>query len=203
MPPVVDGFLSQLTAGRQRARLPRRRCVSSIARVIGPTPPGIGAMWPATSKTSRRDVADESCLGARCADVQHGRAGLDHVGGDETGHAGSGDDDVGAADVAGQVAVPVWHRVTVAFSVRRVSSSPSGRPTVTPRPTTQTSAPSRSTSYARSSSTMPRGVHGSGASAMSTSRPRFIGCSPSASLSGSTSSSARWRRGAWAAGAGR
>ena len=32
--------------------------------------------------------------------------------------------------------VPVWHSVTVAFSVRRVSSSPSGRPTVTPRPIT-------------------------------------------------------------------
>ena len=37
--------------------------------------------------------------------------------------------------------VPVWQRVTVAFSVRRVSRSPSGRPTVIPRPTTTTSAP--------------------------------------------------------------
>jgi hypothetical protein len=37
--------------------------------------------------------------------------------------------------------VPVWQVVTVAFSVRRVSSSPSGRPTVVPRPITTTSAP--------------------------------------------------------------
>ncbi|EUA06726.1 bifunctional FolD 1 domain protein [Mycobacterium xenopi 4042] len=32
--------------------------------------------------------------------------------------------------------VAVWHKVTVAFSVRRVSSRPNGRPTVTPRPMT-------------------------------------------------------------------
>ena len=32
--------------------------------------------------------------------------------------------------------VPVWHRVTVAFSLLRVRISPSGRPTVMPRPMT-------------------------------------------------------------------
>ena len=37
--------------------------------------------------------------------------------------------------------VPVWHSVTVAFSVRRVSSRPRARPTVIPRPMTVTSAP--------------------------------------------------------------
>ena len=42
--------------------------------------------------------------------------------------------------------MPVWHSVTVAFSERRVSSSPSGRPTVTPRPITTTSAPAIGTS---------------------------------------------------------
>ena len=42
--------------------------------------------------------------------------------------------------------VPVWHSVTVAFSLRRVSSRPSGRPTVTPRPTMHTSAPAIVTS---------------------------------------------------------
>ena len=41
--------------------------------------------------------------------------------------------------------VPVWQSVTVQFSLRRVSSSPSGRPTVTPRPTTVTRAPASST----------------------------------------------------------
>ncbi|COY39826.1 Uncharacterised protein [Mycobacterium tuberculosis] len=42
---------------------------------------------------------------------------------------------------AGRSRVPVWHNVTVAFSERRVSNSPSGRPTVTPRPITTTCAP--------------------------------------------------------------
>src|ERR1700732_3020000 len=37
---------------------------------------------------------------------------------------------------------------------------------------------------------MPRGVHGSGAGSLSTSLPRLVGCSPSASLPGSTRSSA-------------
>ncbi len=89
---------------------------------------------------------------------------------------------------AARSTVPVWHSVTVAFSSRRVSSRPSGRPTVTPRPTTQTRALRVSMPCRRSSSTMPRGVHGSGPSNPRTSRPRFVGCSPSASLSGSTSS---------------
>ena len=42
---------------------------------------------------------------------------------------------------AGRSRVPVWHNVAVAFSERRVSSSPIGRPTVTPRPITTTCAP--------------------------------------------------------------
>ena len=41
--------------------------------------------------------------------------------------------------------VPVWHSVTVAFSVRLVSSRPRARPTVIPRPMTVTSAPARAT----------------------------------------------------------
>ncbi len=88
--------------------------------------------------------------------------------------------------------MPVWHSVTVAFSLRRVSSSPSGRPTVTPRPTTTTSAPAIATPWRRSSSTIPYGVHGSGASWPSTSQPRFVGCRPSASLAGSMSPSTRF-----------
>ena len=41
--------------------------------------------------------------------------------------------------------VPVWQSVTVAFSVRRVSSRPRARPTVIPRPMTVTSAPAIAT----------------------------------------------------------
>ena len=43
-------------------------------------------------------------------------------------HPGGGDDDVGLAGQRGRSRVPVWHNVTVAFSDRRVSSSPSGLP---------------------------------------------------------------------------
>ena len=46
---------------------------------------------------------------------------------------------------AGRSRVPVWHKVTVAFSERRVNMRPSGRPTVTPRPITTTCAPAIST----------------------------------------------------------
>ena len=91
---------------------------------------------------------------------------------------------------AGRSRVPVWHNVTVAFSDRRVSSRPIGRPTVTPRPITTTCAPAIGTSNRRSRCTMPRGVHGSGAGSLSTSRPRLVGCRPSASLAGSMRSSA-------------
>jgi hypothetical protein len=81
--------------------------------------------------------------------------------------------------------VPVWHSVTVAFSVRLVSSSPSERPTVMPRPITVTSAPAIGTPYRRSRATIPRGVAGSGPGSPSTSLPRLTGCRPSTSLAGS------------------
>ena len=61
-----------------------------------------------------------------------------------------------------------------------------------PRPITVTSAPAISTPYRRSSATMPRGVHGSGASSPSTSLPRLTGCRPSASLAGSMRLSTRF-----------
>ena len=57
-----------------RAR-PSTVFASSIAIVIGPTPPGTGVIAPATSRTaSKSDVADEAVVGAVGADVDHGRA---------------------------------------------------------------------------------------------------------------------------------
>ena len=174
-------------ASDDSARRSSTMLVSSIARVIGPTPRGSGETQPATSQTSACDVAGDLAVDARDADVEHGRAGLDHVGGDDAGHAGGGDDDVGAAARGRRGRrVPVWQSVTVAFSVRRVSSRPSGRPTVRPRPTTTTSAPAIWTPWRRSSSMAPTGVHGSGPASPSTSLPRLVGCRPSTSLSGST-----------------
>ena len=91
----------------------------------------------------------------------------------------------------------MWQIVTVAFSERRVSSSGSARAAVMPRPITTTCAPAMGTPYRRSSSTQPRGVHGSGAGRPSASQPRFVGCRPSASFAGSirASTGLGWRPG--------
>ena len=107
-----------------------------MARVIGPTPPGLGdrTRRPRPRPGPRRRPGPSS---VRVIPTSSTTApGLDHVRGDQPRHPGRGHHDVGAARVRRQVTVPVWHSVTVAFSLRRVSSSPSGRPTVTPRPTT-------------------------------------------------------------------
>ena len=61
------------------------------------------------------------------------------------GMPGGGDDDVGLPrSSAARSMVPVWARTTVALTSLRVSSSPSGRPMVTPRPTTSTRLPASS-----------------------------------------------------------
>ena len=130
-------------------------------------------------------------LGPGDAHVDADRTGLDHVRGDQARPSGGRDHDVGLPGVLGRSMVPVWHRVTVAFSLLRVSSRPSGRPTVVPRPITQTLAPPSGMPLRRSSSTTPRGVQGSGPGAPSTSRPRLTGCRPSTSLSGSTGQQGR------------
>ena len=83
--PVVDRRgLAHASRGRRPAASARSALSttlsSSIARVIGPTPPGIGATKPATSRTSGRDVADQAGLGPGDADVEHGGARAHHVG---------------------------------------------------------------------------------------------------------------------------
>ena len=121
-----------------------------MARVIGPTPPGLGLTQPATSATSSRDVSGDlgpSRHDPADADVEDRGAGLDHVGGDQAGHTGRGDDDVGLAHLGGEVAgAGVAQRRRWRSRCVRVSMSPSGRPTVMPRPTTTTWAPAIGTS---------------------------------------------------------
>ena len=78
---------------------------SSIAIVIGPTPPGTGVIAPATSLTGVEvDVADEPVVGAVGADVDHRRARLHHLGADQARRADRGDEDVGARADRGEVA---------------------------------------------------------------------------------------------------
>ena len=85
--------------------------------------------------------------------------------------------------------VPVWVSVTVALTSLRVRSDPMGRPTVIPRPITTTFLPAHDRPWCSTRSITPRGVQGNGESigpeARSTSRPRLVGCRPSASFSGS------------------
>src|SRR3954451_10208309 len=175
---------------------------SSIARVIGPTPPGLGATWPATSTTSRATspaILPSTRLTPTSRTAAPGRT-MSRL--TMPGTPAAATTMSAFRTCADRSRVPVWQRVTVAFSERRVSSSPSGRPTVMPRPMTTTSAPAMGTSKRRSSSTIPTGVQGSGPVTLSTSRPRLVGCSPSASFSGSIASRTAYSsmcrgRGSW------
>ena len=70
--------------------------LSSIAIVIGPTPPGTGVIAEATSFSGFEvDIADQAVLGAVDADVDHDRARLHHRRGDRMGRTDRGDEDVG------------------------------------------------------------------------------------------------------------
>src|SRR4051812_43633684 len=172
-------------ASRPTRSAARTTFCSSIARVMGPTPPGFGATWPATSTTSRA-TSPAIFPSTRLTPTSRTAApGFTIAAVISPGTPAAATTMSAPRTCAARSRVPVWQSVTVAFSERRVSSSPSGRPTVTPRPITTTSAPAIGTSNRRSSSTMPTGVQGSGPGTLSTSRPRLVGCSPSASFSGS------------------
>ncbi len=88
--------------------------------------------------------------------------------------------------------VPVWHRVTVAFSLRRVSSRPE-RPAdgVAPADHGDLGAAQRHVVAAEQLDDAARGAR-QRAVVAEDEPAQVTGCSPSASLSGSISSSARW-----------
>ncbi len=99
-------------AGRSCPHLLRRRqprsaastmLVSSMARVIGPTPPTGGAREPATWSTSGWTSPKDALDGPGEAHGQDGGARLDPVGLDQMGHAGRGHHHVGDAGVGGGV----------------------------------------------------------------------------------------------------
>ena len=115
---------------------------SRQAIVIGPTPPGTGVIAPATCAAAGEvDVADE-CLPPRDAvdaDVDHGRARLHPVAGDQPRPADRGHQDVGPRQTAGRSRVREWAMVTVQLS--RSSSCAIGLPTMFERPSTTASQP--------------------------------------------------------------
>ena len=161
--------------------------VSSIARVIGPTPLGFGETQPATSHTSGATSPAILPSTRGDADVEHRGAGLDHVGGDDAGHAGGRHDDVGVAHVGGEVAgAGVAQRdggVLRAAGQQQAERAADGETAADDARPRRRRSRRRGGAAARST---PTGVQGSGPASPSTSLPRLVGCSPSTSLSGST-----------------
>ena len=90
--------------------------------------------WRATMKCTRAQAealpeSDDWCAGSAAPPVLPNRS---------TGTPAAATTTSARRTSAARSRVPVWHRVTVAFTSRRVSSSPNVRPTVMPRPTTVT-----------------------------------------------------------------
>src|SRR3954452_10612818 len=119
---------------------------SSMARVIAPTPPGLGATYPATSTTSGATSPAILPLTRLTPTSRTAAPDLTMSAVIRPGTPAAATTMSADRTCADRSRVPVWHSVTVAFSVRRVSSRPSGRPTVIPRPMTTTSAPGIGTS---------------------------------------------------------
>ena len=110
---------SSISSGQDRARggvaasgasgacrsAARIRWVSRMALVSGPTPPGTGVMADATSTADAKSTSPTMlAVDDVDPDVDDDGAGLEHRPGDEAGPTGSHDDDVGARDVAREVA---------------------------------------------------------------------------------------------------
>ena len=107
---------------------------------------------------ARVDVAEEAVLGAVHADVDHGRAGLHHVGADHVQLPDGGDEDVGVERVPLEVD---GARVADRHGrVRLEQQCAIGLPTMLERPTTTARAPSVSMRYSASMRMIPSGVPG-------------------------------------------
>ena len=78
---------------------------SSIAMVIGPTPPGTGVIQPARSLAAANSTSPLSLPSGRRrdADIEHDRAGLDPVTANQSGLADRNRQDVGLRDMAGEI----------------------------------------------------------------------------------------------------
>src|SRR5690606_35041015 len=134
----------------------------SMARVMGPTPPGLGATQPATSRTSAA-TSPASLPSTRDTPTSRTAApGLTMSAVMRPGTPAAATTMSALRVWAARSRVAGWQSVTVAISVRRGSRRPRERPTVMPPPTTATSAALSGESNLRSSSTMPFGVDDGG-----------------------------------------
>ena len=159
---------------------------SSIAIVIGPTPPGTGVMQPgdARATASKSTSPHEPVVGAVHADVDHRGARLDPVGADQPRHADGGDQHVGARADRRQVA-----RARVADRDRRVALQQQVRDRladeVRAADDDRLGALERDAVRGRAARSRRSACTAAGPACPAASRPALIGVSPSTSLSGS------------------
>ena len=99
---ILQPRLSQAAARATRCSARSTTLLSSMARVIGPIPPGIGATQPATSRTLGSRSPTQPGVGTGDADVDADRARFDHVSGDESWPPRCRNDDVSLSSVPGQ-----------------------------------------------------------------------------------------------------
>ena len=156
---------------------------SSIAIVIGPTPPGTGVIAPATSLTGSKSTSPTRPSSVRLVPTSITVApGLTISAPTIRGEPTAATRMSAREQTAARSRVREWQTVTVAFSPS--SSAASGRPTRIERPRTTASAPSSSVPAWRSSSTTPRGVHGTRPGRPWASSPALVAVRPSTSLAG-------------------
>ena len=154
---------------------------SSIAIVIGPTPPGTGVISPARSTALSKSTSPTSPSSVRLMPTSITAApGLTQSPGIMRGRPTAATSTSARRQTSPRSRVREWQTVTVAFAAS--SSAASGRPTRSERPTTTASAPCSGTSWRRSSSITPAGVHGRSPGRPWASRPADSGVSPSTSL---------------------
>ena len=188
-----------------RARRPHDALRSSMARVIGPTPPRRGVIHPATSATVLGHVRDDLAAGPAGAGPDHRRARLHHVGGDEAGRSGRRHDDVGPAHVVGEVGHAGVHDRD-----RGVAAGPLEGEQQRERPADgepaaddhDVAALDRDVVGVQQLEDARRACRAAAPVSPCTSRPRLTGWSPSTSLSGSTRAGPAPRSGPAAAAAG-
>ncbi len=133
--------------------------------MTGPTHPHRRDQPATSAQGSKFHITDGDGLSALVdlvdADINDGRAGLDHVGGHEARLAHGDENRIGGARMDGEIAVMWWHTVTVAPSDS--SRKAMGLPTISEWPITTTLRPSSFRPVRLRSSTEAAAVHGASA----------------------------------------
>jgi hypothetical protein len=164
---------------------------SSIAIVIGPTPPGTGVIQDARSAQDAKSTSPTSFpSGRRLMPTSITIApGLIHAPGTKPALPTPATTMSAWPTMPGRSRVAEWQIVTVQRAIN--SSSAIGRPTMVDCPITTACLPTRSSPVSARSRMQPQGVQGRKVGRLSTSRPMLIGWNPSTSFAGSMRSVTR------------